>query len=116
MKPGDIIVELGGAPIKEVTDLQKRVAAIPPGRAVALTVLRDRKPSRLTVKIGEQPGEETVVAATPKGAGLGVTVEELTEEAAQTYGLRGRSGVVVTDVAPDSAAEEIGRASCRERV
>jgi len=108
MKPGDIIVELGGAPIKEVTDLQKRVAAIPPGRAVALTVLRDRKTSRLTVKIGEQPGEETVVAAGPKGAGLGVTVEELSEEAAQTYGLRGRSGVVVTDVAPDSAAEAAG--------
>jgi serine protease Do len=108
MKPGDIIVELGGAPIKEVTDLQKRVAAIPPGRAVALTVMRDRKTSRLTVKIGEQPGEETVVAAGPKSAGLGVTVEELSEEAAQTYGLRGRSGVVVTDVAPDSAAEAAG--------
>jgi len=108
MKPGDIIVELGGAPIKEVTDLQKRVAAILPGRAVALTVLRDRKASKLTVKIGEQPGEETVVAAGPKGTGLGVTVEELSEEAAQTYGLRGRSGVVVTDVRPDSAAEAAG--------
>ncbi len=108
MKPGDIIVELGGAPIKEVTDLQKRVAAILPGRTVALTVLRDRKTSRLTVKIGEQPGEETVVAAGPKGAGLGLTVEELSEEVAQTYGLRGRSGVVVTDVAPNSAAEAAG--------
>jgi len=108
MKPGDIIVELGGAPIKEVTDLQKRVAAILPGRAVALTVLRDRKTSRLTVKIGEQPGEETVVAAGPKGAGLGLMVEELSEEVAQTYGLRGRSGVVVTDVAPNSAAEAAG--------
>ncbi len=108
MKAGDIIVELGGVSVKEVTDLQKRVAAIPPGRAVVLTVLRDRKTSKLTVKIGEQPGEETVVAAGPKGAGLGVTVEELSEELAQTYGLRGRSGVVVTDVAPDSAAEAAG--------
>jgi serine protease Do len=108
MKPGDIIVELGGAPIKDVTDLQKRVAAIPPGRAVALAVLRDRKTSRLTVKIGEQPGEETVVAAVPKGAGLGVTVEDLNEEAAQAYGLRGRSGVLVTGVAPESAAEAAG--------
>ena len=88
MKPGDIIVELGGVPIKEVTDLQKRVAAISPGRAVALTVLRDRKTSKLTVKIGEQPGEETVVAAGSKGEGLGVTVEELGEDAAQAYGLR----------------------------
>jgi serine protease Do len=108
MKPGDIIVGLGGVPIKEVTDLQKRVAAIPPGRAVALTVLRDRKTSKLSVKIGEQPGEETVVVAGSKGEGLGVTVEELGEDAAQAYGLRGGSGVLVTDVAPDSAAAAAG--------
>jgi S1-C subfamily serine protease len=108
MRPGDIIVELGGAPIKEVTDLQKRVAAIPPGRAATLTVLRDRKPTKLTVKVGEQPGEETMVATGPKDAALGVTVEPLTEEAAETYGLRGRSGVLVTDVAAGSAAEAAG--------
>jgi serine protease Do len=108
MKPGDVIVELGGAPIKEVTELQKRVAAIPPGRPTALTVLRDRKPTKLTVKIGEQPGEETVVAAGPKGEGLGVTVESLSEEMAQAYGLRGRTGVVVTGVASGGAAEAAG--------
>src|SRR5712692_10229451 len=108
MKPGDIIVELGGLPIKEVIDLQKRVAAIPPGRPTALTVLRDRKPTKLTVKIGEQPGEETVVAAGPKGEGLGVTVESLSEEMAQGYGLRGRTGVVVTGVASGGAAEAAG--------
>src|SRR6266404_6925141 len=92
LKAGDIIVELDGSPIKESTELQKRVAAIPPGRPTALTVLRDRKPTKLTVKIGEQPGEETVVAAEPKGEGLGVTVESLSEEMAQAYGLRGRAG------------------------
>ena len=108
MKPGDIIVDLGGAPIKEVTDLQKRVAAIPPGRSSALTVLRDRKPTKLTVKLGEQPGEETVLAAGPKGEGLGVTVEALSEEMARAYGLRGRSGVVVTDVTSGGAAEAAG--------
>ena len=108
MKPGDVIVELGGAPIKEVTELQKRVAAIPPGRPTALTVLRDRKPTKLTVKIGEQPGEETVVAAEPKGEGLGVTVESLSEEMAQAYGLRGRTGVVVTGVASGGAADAAG--------
>jgi serine protease Do len=108
MKPGDIIVELSGTPIKEVVELQRRVAAIPPGRAAALTVLRDRKPTKLTVMIGEQPGDETVVAAGPKGAALGVTVAPLTEEAAETYGLRGRAGVLVTDVAAGSAAEAAG--------
>src|SRR5207244_3265841 len=73
MKAGDVIVELGGAPIKEVTELQKRVAAIPPGRPIALTVLRDRKPTKLTVKIGEQPGEETGCEAGCPAAVLTVT-------------------------------------------
>src|SRR5215510_13119699 len=108
LRAGDIIVELGGVPVKEVTDLQKRVASIPPGQPAVLTVLRDRKPSKLSVKVGEQPGEETVVAAAPKGMGLGLTVEALSEEMAQTYGLKSASGVVVTDVAPGSVAEGAG--------
>src|SRR5215470_11623008 len=108
LRAGDIIVELGGVPVKEVTDLQKRVASIPPGQPAVLTVLRDRKPSKLSVKVGEQPGEETVVAAAPKGMGLGLTVEALSEEMAQTYGLKAGSGVVVTDVAPGSVAEGAG--------
>jgi serine protease Do len=108
LRAGDIIVELGGVPVKEVTDLQKRVASIPPGQPAVLTVLRDRKPSKLSVKVGEQPGEETVVAAAPKGMGLGLTVEALSEEMAQTYGLKSGSGVVVTDVAAGSVAEGAG--------
>ena len=108
MKAGDIIIDFGGMPVKEVTELQKRVAAVQPGQPVPVTVLRDRRPTKLTVKIGEQPGEETMVAAVPKGIGLGVTVEPLTEEAAQAYGLRAGSGVVVTEVAPGSVAEGAG--------
>lgn len=108
LKRGDIIVDLGGATVKTVPDLQKRVAAIRPGRDVTVGVLRDRKISKLTVKIGEQPGEETVVAVGSKGEGLGVTVEDLGEDAAEAYGLRGGTGVLVTDVAPDSAAAAAG--------
>jgi S1-C subfamily serine protease len=108
LKAGDIIVELAGSPIKETTDLQKRVAAIAPGRPAALTVLRDRQPTKLSIKIGEQPTDETVVAAVPKGAGLGLSVEPLTPDLARTYGLTGRSGVVVTDVAEGSAAAAAG--------
>jgi len=108
LKAGDIIVDLAGTPIKEVTELQKRVAGVPPGQSVAMTVLRDRKPIKLMVKVGEQPGEETIVAVAPKGTGLGVTVEAPTEEMTQALGLRSGAGVVVTEVAPGSAAESAG--------
>ena len=49
-----------------------------------------------------------MVAAGPKGEGLGVTVESLSEEMAQAYGLRGRTGVVVTGVASGGAAAAAG--------
>src|SRR6266704_3691647 len=108
LKPGDIVVEFNGAPIKEVTDLQKRVAAVEPGRPTPLVVIRDKVSTPLTVKIGEQPGEETAATAQPKEETLGLTVEPLTPEASQRFKLTAKAGVVVTDVASGSAGEQAG--------
>ncbi len=108
LKPGDIIVEFGGAPIKDVTELQKRVAAVEPGRPTPLVVIRDKVSTPLTVKIGEQPGEETAATAQPKEETLGLTVEPLTPEANQRFQLTAKSGVVVTDVAAGSSGEQAG--------
>jgi len=105
LKAGDIIVELAGPPIKESTDLQKRVAAIPPGKPTPLTVLRDRKADKLSIKIGEQPTDDTVVAAVPEGHGARLSVEPLTPDVARTYGLSGRSGVV-SPMSPRAARAE----------
>jgi len=107
LKAGDIIVEFDGAPIKNVTELQKRVASVEPGRPTPLSVIRDKAPTRLTIKIGEQPGDE-VIAATPAEGTLGLTVEPLTPEAAQRYKLSAQAGVIVSDVAPGSSGEQAG--------
>jgi serine protease Do len=108
MRPGDVIVEFTGTPIKEVTELQRRVAAVEPGKPTGLTVIRDRRPTRLTVRIGEQPTEEVQVAAGPREEGLGLTVEPLTPDAADRFNLSARAGVVVTAVKPGSAGAEAG--------
>jgi Do/DeqQ family serine protease len=108
LKPGDIIVKFDGAPITDVTELQKRVAAVSPGRAAPLVVIRDKASTPLTVKIGEQPGEETVAAARPREETLGLIVEPLTEEAIQRFKLSARAGVVVTDVAPGGSGDQAG--------
>ena len=108
MRAGDVIVEFTGAPIKEVIDLQRRVAAVEPGKPAALKVIRDRKPTALTVRIGEQPNEEVQVAAVPREERLGLVVEPLTQDAAERYGLTARSGVVVTAVKPGSAGADAG--------
>ncbi len=108
LKPGDIIVEFGGASIKDVTELQKRVAAVEPGRPTPITVIRDHASTALSVKVGEQPGEETAVAAKPKEETLGLTVEPLTPEATQRLKLTAKNGVLVVDVVPGSSGAEAG--------
>jgi Do/DeqQ family serine protease len=107
LKAGDIIVDFNGAPIKSVTELQKRVAAVEPGRATPLVVIRDRVSTPLSVKIGEQPSDEAK-ASPPAEEPLGLTVEPLTPEATQRFKLTARSGVVVTDVEPGSSADQAG--------
>ena len=108
LKSGDIITEFGGVSIKDVTDLQKRVAAVEPGRPSPMTVIRDKAPTTLTIKIGEQPGEETVAAVAPKEEMLGLQVEPLTPESAQRFKLTAKAGVLVTDVAAGSSGDAAG--------
>ena len=108
LKSGDIITEFGGVSIKDVTDLQKRVAAVEPGRPSPMTVIRDKAPTTLTIKIGEQPGEETVAAVAPKEEMLGLKVEALTPESAQRFKLTAKAGVLVTDVAAGSSGDAAG--------
>ena len=107
LKAGDIIVDFGGAAIKDVADLQKRVAAIEPGKPTPLTVVRDRKNVTLRVTVGEQPSEE---AAEAEGADdiLGLSVEPLTPETARENHLSARSGLLVTEVAPNSPGAAAG--------
>src|SRR6185312_14208834 len=52
LRPGDVILEFGGSAIKDVPDLQKRVAAVEPGRAAPVTVMREKKTVTLSIKIG----------------------------------------------------------------
>ncbi len=108
LKAGDIITEFGDKPVREVPDLQKRVAAIPPGQRMSLTVIREKKPTRLTLKIGEMPGEETMMAAAPSDEGWGLTVTALTPELAERQQLTATRGVVVTAVTPESAGDRAG--------
>jgi len=108
LKPGDVIVGFGGTPIKDVTDLQKRVAAVEPGRPTPLAVVRDRKAVTLRVKVGEQPTDEAMAAAESGDEILGLTVEPLTPETAQQNRLSTRSGLLVTEVAPGSPGATAG--------
>ena len=108
LKAGDVVVELGGAPVKEVPDLQRKVAAVKPGQTLKLTVIREKKPVSVTVKIGEMPSDETAAAEAPEADEWGLSVEALTGDAALRLDLGVTRGLLVTDVQPGSAAEKAG--------
>jgi Do/DeqQ family serine protease len=110
VRAGDVVVELNGVKIREVPDLQRRVANVAPGETVKLTVVRDTQRVAVTVAIGEMPAEETVVAAVVEREteGLGMQVEALAPDAAERLGLPFSQGLIVTDVASGGPGDRAG--------
>jgi serine protease Do len=66
----------------------------------------------LQVKIGEQPADFGRIAQNKSISGslstYGLAVQELTSELAEQLGYQGRSGVIISEVEPGSAAEQSG--------
>jgi len=111
LRPGDVIVELGGTKIREVPDLQRRVANVAPGQMVAVGVVRDGAPQRLTVRVGEMPADDTATAEAEVEAGpegFGLQVEPLAPDTAERLGLSFSQGLLVVDVATGGPADRAG--------
>ena len=118
---GDVIIKFDGKDIKEMRELPLAVAESPVGKAVDVVVVRKGVEQTVKVTLGRlEEGEklaEAAEAATPgsqdgpvaTAAALGMTLGELDEEARGKFGIGPDvTGVVVTEVAPDSAAAERG--------
>ncbi|PWW02235.1 serine protease Do [Hoeflea marina] len=110
IKAGDVVTAVNGDTVKDPRDLAKRIAAFNPGESVDVTVWRDGKSSDVKVDLGSLPAE--MAAATPDQP-----AEPDAPAAADTtldrFGLtvtpaEDGNGLVITDVATDSAAEDRG--------
>jgi serine protease Do len=106
VKLGDIIVEFDHKEIKESSDLPSQVARVAPGTTVQVTVLRESKEVTLPLTVGEMKDKE--ITASAQEGGLGLTVQPITPQLAQSLGLERAEGLVITAVKPGSAAEEAG--------
>jgi serine protease Do len=110
---GDVIVEFNGTPIEEMEELPRAVANAPVGSKAKLSVLREGEGRAVEVEIGRFPDEPQMASAETEGeeegaSALGVRVQNLTPELAEQLGLEGEQGVVITQVARGSTAEEAG--------
>lgn len=111
LKAGDIILEYDGKPVNEGNELPRYVAATPIDKTVQLVIFRDGKRQEVFVVVGKLKGAESEAAsaAGSENAKLGLTVQELNKELAARLNIKdARSGLVITEVRPGSAAEEAG--------
>jgi len=117
--PGDVIIKFDGKDVNEMRDLPRVVAESPVGKAVDVVLVRKGKEMTVKVTLGRlEDGEKLAEAEDGKPAAndadatasvLGMTIGELNDEARSKFGIAKEvSGVVVTEVAADSAAAERG--------
>lgn len=109
LKRGDIILEFEGEEVSAVTDLPRMVAATPVGNKAKMKIFRDGDEETLTVKIGtmEEKGGKLASAEGLKDE-LGLTVQNLTPEIAQSMGLDIVKGVIISGTEPNGLASEAG--------
>ncbi len=109
LQAGDIILELNGKPVKDVRDLQMRVADTRAGENLTLTIWRDRRKMSISLKAGEAPEEPLARSpAVSEKEWRGMKVADITTEWKQRFQLTEDKGVVITEVRPGSIAEEAG--------
>jgi serine protease Do len=106
---GDVITEFNGKKVNDFHDLPAIVAAVTPGSRVPMKIIRKGKVMDVQVHVDELKEEEEAKAVVPPKSDLiGLKVQEVSPELAKRFELDSTAGVVVTEVAPDSAAEGAG--------
>lgn len=111
LEPGDLIVRFNGIAIEAEKDeelgaFQRQVARIEPGETVAVEILRDAKPKKLSLTVGSQPKVEPEIVESDAG----FHVQEITESLWREQRLGTRTGAFVAFVARGSPAAEAGLA------
>jgi serine protease Do len=124
VQAGDVIIKFDGRDIKAMNDLPRAVAESPVGKVVDVVIVREGTEQTVKVTLGRlEDGEKLASAETDEGkldqgdneapvataSVLGMTIGELNEELRKQFGIsEDVSGVVVTEVNPNSPAGEKG--------
>ena len=121
VKPGDAILAINGEAVHDSRDLQRRIAALPPGTSHKLDILRRGQRSTLSVDLGKLPGEQeradTPGASAPATLGsLGLTLSPATSPdkgvaiaAVDPRGMAAAMGMKAGDIILDVAGEPVAK-------
>lgn len=105
IKRGDVIVKFDKEEVRTMEALPKIVGNTQPGKAVKVEIIRDGKKKVLDVTIAVLKDEEMKVAALDP---MGIQVQDITPDIAQSLNLDKVEGVLVSDVTPGEAGGEAG--------
>jgi serine protease Do len=107
MKKDDVVLDYDGHKLENTTQLQKVVRSTPVGKKVEIVVLRNKQRKTLWVTIGEIP-ERQVTTTAPRPERWDFTVQAITPAIVDQLGLPDDTGVVITQVEPNSPAQKEG--------
>ncbi|MBW9265471.1 MAG: DegQ family serine endoprotease, partial [Candidatus Thiodiazotropha sp. (ex. Lucinisca nassula)] len=108
LKQGDLIFKLDGKNVGNVGDFRNRISLTSPGSKVGLEIIRNGKPKAIEVTVGELSEQSVAGSNTKTTEELGLTVQTLDKELAESFGTNTTQGVIVTNVSPGSIAAMAG--------
>ena len=129
LEQGDIIIKIDNSDLDNSSLLSEKVKALDPGDEVDLVIIRDGKEKDVMVTLGSiddsgdkrgsihrVPGKQHTYTKTfdhfksfMSGTSyIGVTLESLTQQLGEYFGVENGKGVLITEVAEDSPAEKAG--------
>ncbi len=108
LKRGDVVLRVDGKDVESARAMSRQVGSTSPGTTIKVDIIREGKEKSVKVKIAtlaqkeEQPPSE-------EEATWGIAVQDITPDLAHRLGLGpDETGVIISDVDPDSAAAEAG--------
>lgn len=121
LRVGDRLTEVEGRNVRTMPDFVEMIGRRTAGKVVELTVLRDRRPTRLKVTLGRRPDEGSrafelfgpipeplAEGLVPRDVMLGVRMAPVTTALQTILGLRDSRGALVVEVVPGSPAHRAG--------
>jgi len=118
IQDGDVITALDGKSVSRGDELMDHVADASVGGTMKITVLRNGKTQNFDVVIGDRNkvfanrlGGGQMSEPSEQGEGtqvkFGMTVQNLNDSLRQNLGYKGPAGVLITQVEPDSLADDM---------
>ncbi|MBX6315132.1 MAG: PDZ domain-containing protein, partial [Isosphaeraceae bacterium] len=98
LQPGDVVIGLDGREVPDSATFRTRIATLPAGTQVELTYYREGKKDKLQATIGEFPILLT----------LGLSLRDLSGEAADRLPGSPERAVIIEEVVPNSRADQVG--------